>query len=146
MLIGRPVEFISGGEHEHQVPKSRSGGVASGRDFRPVGTTIRFLPLIRPDGRIYLEVEPQFTYPPPDSEEVIFGSTSQRVSTRAVMNPGQIFCIVCHKAEGGTSEPARPAALTFFDILFGCDHALDCEEDLIICVTPVLDEPWDADQ
>ena len=35
----------------------------SGVDFRPFGTTVRFLPLVLGGGKIYLEVEPQFTFP-----------------------------------------------------------------------------------
>jgi len=38
-------------------------GAVAGVDFRPFGTTVRFLPIVLGGGRIYLEVEPQFSSP-----------------------------------------------------------------------------------
>src|SRR5204863_470187 len=88
-LSGRPAEFISGGEQAVPTLASGSagGGAVSGVEFRPFGTTVRFLPLVLGDGRIYLEVEPQFTFPDPSNlfsapipgtNAVVFGRTTQR--------------------------------------------------------------------
>src|SRR5262249_25063389 len=64
-LSGRPAEFVSGGEQAVPTLASGSagGGAVSGVDFRPFGTTVRFLPIVKGNGKIYLEVEPQITNP-----------------------------------------------------------------------------------
>src|SRR5262249_57146584 len=68
-LSGRPAEFVSGGEQAVPTLASGSagGGAVSGVEFRPFGTTVRFLPIVLGDGKIYLEVEPQFTFPDPSN-------------------------------------------------------------------------------
>src|SRR5262249_32609457 len=102
-LSGRPAEFISGGEQA--VPTLASGGAGgavSGVEFRPFGTTVRFLPLVLGGGKIYLEVEPQFTFPDPSNlfsapipgtTDRVFGRTTQRVQTSVILEDGQTFAI-----------------------------------------------------
>src|SRR5205814_519492 len=99
-LSGRPAEFVSGGEQAVPTLASGSagGGAVSGVDFRPFGTTVRFLPLVQGNGKIYLEVEPQISNPSgkpaiaapvPGTTGVVNGSTTQRVQTSVLLEDGQ---------------------------------------------------------
>jgi pilus assembly protein CpaC len=151
-LSGRPCEFISGGEQA--VPTLASGGAGggavSGVDFRPFGTTVRFLPLVLGGGKIYLEVEPQFTFPDPSNlfsapipgtSSVVFGRTTQRVQTSVVMEDGQTFCIggmSFHQVNGSTTKIPVLGEMPFLGTLFSQVTYSDSEEELIILVTPHL--------
>jgi pilus assembly protein CpaC len=151
-LSGRPCEFISGGEQA--VPTLASGGAGggavSGVDFRPFGTTVRFLPIVLGGGKIYLEVEPQFTFPDPSNlfsapipgtNSVVFGRTTQRVQTSVVMEDGQTFAIggmVFHQVNGSTTKIPVLGELPYVGVLFSQVNYNDSEEELVILVTPHL--------
>jgi pilus assembly protein CpaC len=151
-LSGRPAEFISGGEQA--VPTLASGGAGggavSGVDFRPFGTTVRFLPLVLGNGKIYLEVEPQFTFPDPSNlfsapipgtSSVVFGRTTQRVQTSVVMEDGQTFCIggmIFHQVNGSTTKIPVLGEIPYLSTLFSQITYTDSEEELVILITPHL--------
>ena len=99
-LDGRPATFVSGGEQAVPTLASGSagGGAVSGVNFVPFGTTVRFLPIVKGNGMIYLEVEPQVTFPSgnaaiaspiPGATGSVAGRTTQRVQTSVLMEDGQ---------------------------------------------------------
>jgi pilus assembly protein CpaC len=159
-LSGRPAEFISGGEQA--VPTLASGGAGGGAvagvDFRPFGTTVRFLPLVLGGGKIYLEVEPQFTFPDPSNlfsapipgtNSVVFGRDTYRVQTSVVIEDGQTFCIggmIFHQMNGTTQKVPVVGEIPFLAALFSQVTYTDSEEELIILITPHLVAPMACDQ
>jgi pilus assembly protein CpaC len=159
-LSGRPAEFISGGEQA--VPTLASGGAGggavSGVDFRPFGTTVRFLPLVLGNGRIYLEVEPQFTFPDPSNlfsapipgtNSVVFGRTTQRVQTSVIMEDGQTFAIggmIFHQVNGSTTRVPVLGELPFVGTVFSQVNYSDSEEEVLILITPHLVDAMACDQ
>ncbi|MCC6419021.1 MAG: hypothetical protein IT429_12370 [Gemmataceae bacterium] len=159
-LSGRPAEFISGGEQAVPTLASGSagGGAVSGVEFRPFGTTVRFLPIVLGDGKIYLEVEPQFTFPDPSNlfsapipgtNSVVFGRTTQRVRTSVIMEDGQTFAIggmVFHSVNGTTSKIPVLGDLPFIGTAFSTITYTDAEEELLVLVTPRLVDAMSCDQ
>ncbi|MCI0463178.1 MAG: hypothetical protein L0Z62_40040, partial [Gemmataceae bacterium] len=159
-LSGQPAEFISGGEQA--VPTLASGaaggGAVAGVEFRPFGTTVRFLPIVLGNGKIYLEVEPQFTFPDPSNlfsapipgtNSVVFGRTTQRVRTSVVMEDGQTFAIggmVFHSVNGSTSKVPILGDLPLIGTAFSTINYTDSEEELLVLVTPRLVDALDCTQ
>jgi pilus assembly protein CpaC len=159
-LSGRPAEFISGGEQAVPTLASGSagGGAVSGVEFRPFGTTVRFLPIVLGDGKIYLEVEPQFTFPDPSNlfsapipgtNAVVFGRTTQRVRTSVIMEDGQTFAIggmVFRSVNGTSSRVPVLGDLPFIGTAFSQINYTESEEELLVLVTPHLVDPLDCNQ
>jgi pilus assembly protein CpaC len=159
-LSGRPAEFISGGEQAVPTLASGSagGGAVSGVEFRPFGTTVRFLPIVLGNGKIYLEVEPQFTFPDPSNlfsapipgtNSVVFGRTTQRVQTSVILEDCQTFAIggmVFHSMNGNSSKVPILGDLPFIGAAFSTINYTDSEEELLVLVTPRLVDPMDCTQ
>jgi pilus assembly protein CpaC len=159
-LSGRPAEFISGGEQAVPTLASGSagGGAVSGVEFRPFGTTVRFLPIVLGDGKIYMEVEPQFTFPDPSNlfsapipgtNAVVFGRTTQRVRTSVVLEDGQTFAIggmVFRSINGTSSRVPVLGDLPFLGTAFSQINYTESEEELLVLVTPHLVDPLDCNQ
>src|SRR5262249_22658720 len=159
-LSGQPAEFISGGEQAVPTLASGSagGGAVSGGEFRPFGTTLRFLPLVQGHGQIYPAVEPQFTFPDPSNlfsapipgtNSVVFGRTTQRVRTAVIMEDGQTFAIggmVFHSVNGSTTKVPILGDLPFIGTAFSTINYTDSEEELLVLVTPRLVDPLDCTQ
>jgi pilus assembly protein CpaC len=159
-LSGRPAEFISGGEQAVPVIASGSagGGAVSGIEFVPFGTTVRFLPIVMGNGKIYLEVEPQFSFPDPASlfsapipgtNSVVFGRTTQRVSTSVIMEDGQTFAIggmIFHSVNGSTTKVPLLGDLPFIGVAFSTINYTASEEELLVLVTPRLVDAMSCNQ
>jgi pilus assembly protein CpaC len=159
-LSGRPAEFVSGGEQAVPTLASGSagGGAVSGVDFRPFGTTVRFLPIVKGNGKIYLEVEPQISNPSgdpaiaapvPGTAGVVNGRTTQRVQTSVLLEDGQTFAI------GGLVQSTMTANATKVPILgdlpflgaaFRSVNSAQTEEEVVILVTPHLVDALDCRQ
>ena len=157
-LSGRPAEFVSGGEQAVPTLASGSagGGAVSGVDFKPFGTTVRFLPLVLGGGKIYLEVEPQFTFPDPDplfaapaNGGTVFGRTTQRVQTSAVLEDGQTLAIggmIFHNLNGTASKLPVLGDLPYVGAAFRHMDYTVSEEELLILITPHLVDAMSCDQ
>src|SRR6266545_1634142 len=159
-LSGQPAEFISGGEQAVPTLASGSdgGGAVAGVEFRPFGTTVRFLPIVLGNGKIYLEVEPQFTFPAPSNlfsapipgtNSVVFGRTTQRVRTSVVMEDGQTFAIggmVFHSVNGNAVRVPILGDLPFIGAAFSQMSYSESEEELLVLVTPRLVDALACDQ
>jgi pilus assembly protein CpaC len=157
-LSGRPAEFVSGGEQAVPTLASGSagGGAVSGVDFKPFGTTVRFLPLVLGGGKIYLEVEPQFTFPDPDplfaapaNGGTVFGRTTQRVQTSAVLEDGQTLAIggmIFHNLNGTASKLPVLGDLPYIGAAFRHMDYTASDEELLILITPHLVDALSCDQ
>src|SRR5262249_50283386 len=127
-------------------------------EFRPFGTTVRFLPIVLGNGKIYLEVEPQFTFPDPSNlfsapipgtNSVVFGRTTQRVQTSVILEDCQTFAIggmVFHSVTGNSSKVPILGDLPFIGAAFSTINYTDSEEELLVLVTPRLVDPMDCTQ
>jgi pilus assembly protein CpaC len=159
-LSGQPADFIDGGEQA--VPDlasgSAGGGAVAGVRFVPFGTTVRFLPIVLGGGKIYLEVEPQFTAPDPTAlfaapipgtTTTVAGRTTQRVHTSVVMEDGQTFAIggmIFHQVTASASRVPVLGEIPFLATLFSNVSYTDAEEELIVLVTPHLVDAMSCDQ
>jgi pilus assembly protein CpaC len=120
----------------------------SGVDFKPFGTTVRFLPLVLGGGKIYLEVEPQFTFPDPTplfsapvNGGTVFGRTTQRVQTSAVLEDGQTLAIggmLFTNINGTATKVPVLGDLPWVGAAFREMKYNESEEELLILVTPHL--------
>jgi pilus assembly protein CpaC len=159
-LSGRPAQFVSGGEQAVPTLASGSagGGAVSGVDFKPFGTTVQFLPIVLGDGKIYLEVQPQFTFPDPTplfsapipgTNASVFGRTTQRVQTSIVLEDGQTFAIggmVFRTVNGAASRVPVLGDLPFIGFFFSHLNYTESEEELLVLVTPRLVDPLTCNQ
>jgi pilus assembly protein CpaC len=159
-LSGRPAQFVSGGEQAVPTLASGSagGGAVSGVDFKPFGTTVQFLPIVLGDGKIYLEVQPQFTFPDPTplfsapipgTNASVFGRTTQRVQTSVVLEDGQTFAIggmVFRTVNGAASRFPILGDLPFIGFCFSHLNYTESEEELLVLVTPRLVDPLSCNQ
>ncbi len=159
-LSGKPADFLSGGETA--VPQIASGaaggGAVSGVTFVPFGTKIKFLPLVLGDGRIYLEVEPEFTFPDasslfsttlPGASSPVFGRDTYRIKTSAYMEDGQTMAIggmIFHQVTGTSSKIPVLGDIPYLGTLFGSVNYTDAEEELVILITPHLVDPMACNQ
>jgi pilus assembly protein CpaC len=157
-LSGRPANFVSGGEQAVPTLASGSagGGAVSGVDFKPFGTTVSCLPLVLGGGKIYLEVEPEFTFPDPDplfSAPVnggqVFGRTTQRVKTSAILEDGQTMAIggmIFHNVNGTATKLPVLGDLPFIGAAFRRMTYTNADEELLILITPHLIDALACDQ
>jgi pilus assembly protein CpaC len=160
-LSGQIADFISGGEQavpEIGASAGAGGAAVAGVKFVPFGTTLKFLPIVLGGGKIYLEVEPQFTFPDPSSlfsapipgtNSVVFGRTTQRVHTQVVMEDGQTFAIggmIFHQVNGNTNKVPVLGDLPFVGTMFSSINYSQSEEELIVLVTPHLIDAMDCSQ
>src|SRR5262249_41877829 len=134
------------------------GGAVSGVDFKPFGTTVQFLPIVLGDGKIYLEVQPQFTFPDPTplfsapdpgTNAAVFGRTTQRVQTSVVLEDGQTFAIggmVFRTANGTATRVPIVGDLPFIGFFFSHLNYTESEEELLVLVTPRLVDPLACNQ
>ena len=159
-LSGRPAQFVSGGAQA--VPQiasgSAGGGAVSGVQFVPFGTTVQFMPIVLGDGKIYLEVQPQFTFPDPTqlfstplpgTNGVVFGRTMQRVQTSIVLEDGQTFAIggmVFRSVNGNATRVPVLGDLPFIGTAFSTISYTESEEELLVLVTPHLVDPLACNQ
>lgn len=159
-LSGRPATFISGGEQAVPTLASGSagGGAVSGISFIPFGTTVRFLPIVQGNGKIYLEVEPQVTFPSgnaaiaspvPGTNGSVAGRTTQRVSTSILIDDGQTFAIgglILKTFNANTTKVPVLGDLPFIGAAFRTTNDSEDEQELIILVTPHLVDPLACNQ
>jgi pilus assembly protein CpaC len=157
-LSGQPANFLSGGEQATPQVASGSagGGAVAGVQFQPFGTTVRFLPLVLGGGKIYLEVEPEFSFI--DTSPLLaatvnggttFGKDTQRIHTSAVLEDGQTLAIggmILHQVNGTSTTLPVLGDLPYFGCLFRSITYSNSEEELIILITVHLVDAMGCDQ
>ncbi|HZT79648.1 MAG TPA: hypothetical protein VFA26_05490, partial [Gemmataceae bacterium] len=150
-LSGRPASFLSGGEQAVPVP---AGLGQVGVQFEEFGTRLNFLPIVKGDGRIYLEVEPEVSFLNAANGTVIQGTvvpgrTTQRVHTSIELEDGQTFVIgglIQNTVNGTTQKIPVLGDLPFVGTAFSSKNYEETETELVVMVTPRLVDAMACDQ
>src|SRR5262249_2901487 len=92
-MSGQPASFLSGGAQALPVP---AGLGQVGVQFEEFGTRLNFLPIVLGNGRIHLEVEPEFSTLDPAfgtsiNGTIVPGRDTHRIHTTVEMDVGHTF-------------------------------------------------------
>jgi pilus assembly protein CpaC len=142
-LSGRPASFLSGGEQAIPVP---AGLGQVGVQFEEFGTRLNILPIVLGDGRIHLEVEPEFSdlnaaFGTSINGTIVPGRTTERVHTTVELEDGQTFIIgglIQHTLTGTTSKVPVLGEIPFLSAAFSSKSFSETEQELVFLVTPHL--------
>lgn len=142
-LSGRTATFLSGGDFP--VPAANS---KSGYRYEHVGTSLTILPLVRKDGKILLEVEPEIseldfahTAPVARTGERVPGRSVQRVRTSFEVNNEETVALVTPGVY--VANPTKP----WFKLLEMLPWTKTTPETevLVVLVTPHVIAPISPD-
>jgi pilus assembly protein CpaC len=149
---GEEADILVGG----QVPViSAAAGInGPGVTYRPVGTELRFLPIVYGNGKIHLTVSPRVAQVNNTQALVTSFGTSpafeeQRMTTSVIVEPGQTIAI------GGLIQTSQQGTVTkipclgdipYLGVLFSFATQTEQEIELIILLTPRLVDPADCNQ
>ena len=149
---GEEADMLVGG----QIPViSAAAGInGPGVSYRPVGTELRFLPVVYGNGKIHLTVSPRVTrVNNAQALTTTFGTSpafeEQRMQTSVIVEPGQTFAI------GGLIQTTQDATITkipclgdmpLLGPLFSFATQTEEEIELVILVTPRVVDPADCSQ
>jgi pilus assembly protein CpaC len=149
-LSGQSASFLSGGEFPFPVIQGSSGGLTSITiQFRPYGVKLDFMPVVRMDGAIELQVSPEVSALDYTNAVSISGYTIPAISTRRAkteveLRNGQSFAIsglldrrttdMLQKMPGIGDIPILGALFRSKSI----DHSL---VELVVIVTPTIVDP-----
>ncbi len=146
---GRRANFRAGGEFAFPVNQG-DGVITAG--FKEFGVSIDFLPVVLPNNRLAIEVEPEVSFIDPDVGVQIEGFAApslsvRRASTTVEVGSGQTFAIAglyeqfSSDANSGIPGTTRSPIL---GTLFGTREQRREERELVIFITPYLAEAADA--
>ena len=144
LLIGAQIPVIS----------AASGINGPGVTYRPVGTELRFLPIVYGNGKIHLTVSPRVTrVANSQALTTSFGTSpafeEQRMTTSVIVEPGQTIAI------GGLIQTTSDATITkiphlgdlpYLGPLFSYATQTEDEQELLVVLTPRLVDPADCSQ
>ena len=149
---GEQAELLVGG----QVPVigGAAGITGPGVTYRPVGTELRFLPIVYGNGKIHLTVEPRVTaVNNTQALTTSFGTSpafdEQRLTTSVVCEPGQTIAIgglIQTSTQGSVTKIPCLGDLPYVGPFFSYATQTEQEIELVILVTPRLIDPADASQ
>ena len=150
-MSGQPASFLSGGEQAVPVP---AGLGQVGVQFEEFGTRLNFLPIVLGNGRIHLEVEPEFSFLDPANGTVIQGTVvpgrdTHRIHTTVEMDVGHTFVLgglIQHTVTGSTEKLPILGDLPYLGAAFSRKGYLETEQEVLILVTPHLVEAYDCSQ
>jgi len=149
---GEEADILVGG----QVPViSAAAGInGPGVTYRPVGTELRFLPIVYGNGKIHLTVSPRVTQV--NNSQALatsFGTSpafdEQRMTTSVIVEPGQTIAI------GGLIQTIQQGTITkipclgdipYLGVLFSFATQNEQETEMIVLLTPRLVDPADCSQ
>jgi pilus assembly protein CpaC len=143
-LSGRPASFLVGGLQA--VPQTGQFG-GTGVSFQQFGTMLSFLPIVRGNGKIYLEVSPSVSSLDQANGLTNFNGTNvpgrdiNFVTTTVEMEPGQTFVIgglIQHQTQATVSKVPCLGDLKYFGTLFRSVQYQDSEQEVLVIVTPWL--------
>ncbi len=149
---GKQAFFQVGGEQA--VLSGASGVNGPGADFRIVGTTLSFLPVVLGNGKIQLTVNPRVRSPNPalgitTSFGFVTGFDDKQVNATVEMETGQTFVIgglIQNETRGTTIKIPVLGDLPFLGVLFSTKSFEETEQEVVILVTPYLVDPQSSDQ
>lgn len=140
-VSGRPAYFNAGGEFPVLVPQSL--GTVSVQ-YRPYGTQVDFVPIVRGAGRLRLEVRPRVSEIDAARSVTINGTTVPALTVREIdtgvdMMAGQTLAIgglVQQRVEATRRGIPWLMDVPYLGVLFGRKHEQTNEVELLILVTP----------
>jgi pilus assembly protein CpaC len=149
---GEEADILVGG----QVPViSAAAGInGPGVTYRPVGTELRFLPIVYGNGKIHITVSPRVAAVNNSQALVTSFGTSpafdeERMTTSVIVEPGQTIAI------GGLIQTSQSGSVTkipclgdipYLGVLFSFATQTEQETEMIILLTPRLVDPADCSQ
>lgn len=137
-VSGRPAYFNVGGE----VPVPASGLGAANVTFRPFGTQVDFVPIVRGGGRIRLEVRPRISDVDPSlSVSGIPGFRVRTIDTGVDMMAGETLALgglVQTRVDAQSSGLPWLSELPIIGFAFGTRREQRNEVELLIMVTPQI--------
>jgi pilus assembly protein CpaC len=151
-LSGRPANFLVGGQQAVPVAGGFSG---VGVQFVPFGTTLSFLPIVRGNGRIYLEVSPSVSSldasagVTPAGGSLVPGRDINSVTTSVELESGQTFVLgglIQHTVQANVTKVPCLGDLPWFGAFFRSVNYQDVEQEVLIIVTPWLVDAMSCNQ
>jgi pilus assembly protein CpaC len=150
-MSGQPASFLSGGEQAVPVP---AGLGQVGVQFEEFGTRLNFLPIVLGNGRIHLEVEPEFSNLDPANGTsiqgtIVPGRDTHRIHTTVEMDVDHTFVLgglIQRTVLGATEKLPILGELPFVGTAFSRKSFQETEEEVLIVVTPHLVEAFDCSQ
>jgi pilus assembly protein CpaC len=142
-LSGRPASFLAGGEQAVPVP---AGLGQVGVQFEEFGTRLNFIPIVLGNGKIRLEVEPEFSVlnaanGTSINGTVVPGRTTQRVNTTVELEDGQTFVIgglIQREVTASIERVPVLGEIPYLSTFFTSKSINEVETELLIVVTPHL--------
>lgn len=160
-LISAPTLVARSGEEAEllvgaQIPViSAAAGInGPGVTYRPVGTQLRFLPVVYGNGKIHLTVSPQVASVNNTQALVTTFGTSpafdvQSMTTSVIVEPGQTIAIggiITTQQQGTVTKIPHLGDIPFLGALFSFATQLEEETELIVVLTPRVVDPADCSQ
>jgi pilus assembly protein CpaC len=150
-LSGRPASFLAGGEQAVPVP---AGLGQVGVQFEEFGTRLNFIPIVLGNGKIHLEVEPEFSALNAANGTningtIVPGRTTSRVNTTVELETGQTFVIgglIQNVVQASMLKVPVLGDLPFLGSFFSGKSYQETETELLVLVTPWLVDPESCDQ
>lgn len=151
-MSGRPALLRAGGRQAVLSPQVGLGG--AGAILEPVGTELEVLPIVRGDGKIYLELNPRITSVNngrgiTTNSGFTPGFNEQQTRTSVVLEPGQTFAIAGlleTSVQANAEKVPYLGDLPLVGTAFSSVRHEERETELLILVTPRLQEPMNCDQ
>lgn len=143
-MSGRPASFLVGGQQAVPVAAGFSG---VGVQFVPFGTTLSFLPIVKGNGRIYLEVSPSVSTLDASAGVTLSGSSNvpgrdiNSITTSLELESGQTFVIgglIQHTTQATVSRVPCLGDLPYLGEFFRSVQYQDIEQEVLVVVTPWL--------
>ncbi len=151
-MSGRPALLRAGGR---QAVLSASSGInGPGATLEPIGTELEVLPIVRGDGKIYLELNPRITSVNNGRGiTTAFGFTpgfnEQQTRTSVTLEPGQTFAIaglIETTVQVSAEKVPYLGDLPLLGAAFSNMRHEERETELLILVTPRLQEAMNCNQ
>jgi len=151
-MSGRPAFFRSGGRQA--VLGQASGINGPGVILEPVGTELEVLPIVRGDGKIYLELNPRISSVNAGRGiTTSFGFTTgfneQQTRTSVTLEPGQTFAIaglIETTVQASAEKVPYLGDIPVLGAAFSNMRHEERESEVLILVTPRLQEALNCDQ
>ena len=140
-MSGEKASFLAGGEFPYPVPQGLNNVTI---EFRQYGVRLTFLPIVEPDGRIHLQVEPEVSQIDPANSLRLANIsvpalTTRRANTTVELKNGDSLAIgglFQHNYSNGVSQVPGLGEIPILSALFRSSRWQHNETELMIIVTP----------
>jgi pilus assembly protein CpaC len=149
---GEEADLLVGGEVP--VISAAAGINGPGVTYRPVGTSLRFLPIVYGNGKIHLTVSPKVASVNSTNALVTTFGTSpsfdeQRMTTSVVVEPGQTVAIgglIQTQQQGSVTKIPCLGDIPYLGVFFSFATQTEQEIEMVVLITPRLIDPADCSQ